>query len=117
MTQLNKGTYLPSGVLTHILSYCGDDFKTQHQKQMSKIINDFTQLNKIHHKIMNENDPDKLGKIYNEWMNLYAFICWPAESCGCECGPLMDIMNGYPTGTAWLHIQGIEWENWERSTP
>ena len=30
MTQLNQSTYFPSGVFTHILSYCGE---TYHQKR------------------------------------------------------------------------------------
>ena len=35
MTQLNKDTYFPSGVLTHILSYC-DDRIEQKQRFLNK---------------------------------------------------------------------------------
>ena len=90
MTQLNKGTYLPSGVLTHILSYCGDDFKTQHQKKMIKIINDFTELNKIHQNFMGDTHQNS----YRDMMMGYSRICNPADEQGWEVGLLMDIMFG-----------------------
>ena len=32
MTQLNKSTYLPSGVLTHILSYCGETYQQKRDR-------------------------------------------------------------------------------------
>tara|TARA_R110002153_G_scaffold272513_1_gene441316 strand:+ start:525 stop:962 length:438 start_codon:yes stop_codon:yes gene_type:complete len=47
MTQLNKSTYFPSGVLTHILSYCADTIERKQQKRMKMIVNAFKEIFKV----------------------------------------------------------------------
>ena len=44
MTQVNKSTYFPSGVLTHILSYCDDTIERKQQNRMKMIVNAFKEI-------------------------------------------------------------------------
>jgi hypothetical protein len=83
MTQLNKGTYLPSGVLTHILSYCDDRIERKQRflnKRCMMVVDMVSvckmkrryKLEKIVHKFVRGEGIDPDNHIYEEALDQFA---------------------------------------------